>query len=282
MNTSVRCVVIAVLCPMLAVVMLSPGEAQPGPAGLGEAKPQVVPDCAALAIVKEANKFIREPLSKPPRSVFRQVEIPPARARANALMIALVAQNRMGAPGADTRRFVALRDAALQLATELRKNPRSLNEVRRLVDVMNRFPDILVDRDASLALVRLKDTFNHDDIGGLFGSCSADKSQRIERELFWLARQKTPITAEQADKLELVSYKVALIGEMLRELDDFVPAKRQDERPEWVRQASNVHQNAWQLAATARGGNSAEMRRGLGKLTEACNSCHAQFRECGE
>jgi hypothetical protein len=196
-------------------------------------------------------------------------------------MIALVAQNRMNAPGADAGRLVALRDATLKLVAEIDKSPLDVREVLRLADLLNRFPAIPTDRNASRAPVRLKGVFDHDDILGLVASCGKTGTQRIERELFSFTKSRTPfIKPEQADRVELVAYKVALITELNREIDDFIPEKRKHERPEWVKFADQVQHNAWQLAELARGGNSADIQRGVAALNNSCSECHAKFRDC--
>jgi hypothetical protein len=279
MKTPVRCVVIATLCPALAVLAL-PGLRVAH--GLNEAAKQpVLTERAFLAIVKESNKFIQEPLAKARPSFFFPTRVNPVPIRSNALLIALSAQNRMGSAGADASRLATLRDAALKLGITVQKQPQDLPELVKLANILDQYPNLDADPNASLAPVRLKDRFNHDDVVGLFGGCSANRTQRIEFHLFKLLRQKTPYTQAQTEQLELLAYKVALIGELLPEFDtDFVPAQKQEQRPEWVRFANEVQQTGWQLAETTQSGNYAHMQRSLTKLTNGCAACHEKFRDC--
>ena len=83
-------------------------------------------------------------------------------------------------------------------------------------------------------------------------------------------------------KLELLAYKVALLSDVIRDMDDMIPAsdkKVVEHRKEWVRFASDVHQEGWQLAETVRDGNVADMRQRLTKLDNACAACHNKFRQ---
>jgi hypothetical protein len=91
--------------------------------------------------------------------------------------------------------------------------------------------------------------------------------------------QRTPLAPDQIAKLEPIAYKIALLGDFLRELDDFVPNERAAERHEWVRFAGEVHDAGWQLAETAGKLKADELKRGLTKLNDACAACHNKFRE---
>ena len=193
-------------------------------------------------------------------------------------MIALVAQNRLGVPASDTGRLTSLRETALKLTREVERQPNNLTEINRLAARLDQFPEIPPDRGASRAPVRLLDTFNHDDVVGLFGSCGASRTQQIEKRLFSLAR-KTPIMPEQECEIELLAFKVALITDLVREMDDLVPASRARERPDWVRLASEVQRKGWRLAEIARGRDPVEIRRAVSAVNSACNDCHAKFRD---
>src|SRR5262245_50120292 len=136
-----RAVIAGAIVGVLAVCVAT-GDARPPVEPVKAQVSPVVPDCAAMAIVKEAGDFIRGPLAKPALSVYQPRHIPVESIRANALMIVLVAQHRMTAPGADTARLVALRDAAVQLTQEVGKNPRNINEIDRLSKLIDSFPNI--------------------------------------------------------------------------------------------------------------------------------------------
>ena len=192
--------------------------------------------------------------------------IPAVAIRANSLMIALVAQNRLGAAASDTGRLTSLRETALKLTREVERQPNNLTEIDRLAARLDQFPEIPPDRGASRAPVRLLDTFNHDDVVGLFASCGTNRSQEIEKRLISLAR-KTPIMPEQECEIELLAFKVALISDLVREMDHFVPASRAKERPEWVRLAPTFNGRDGRLAEIARGRDPVEIRRAVARLT---------------
>jgi len=246
-----------------------------------EAKERVLSDEAFRAIVREANQSFQEPLVKAltafPRPVDASVHY--ALTRSNALLIALAAQNRMRAGGDDARKLATLRDTAAKLAATIERNPYDLAEVLRLADLLNRYPDLAADPDARPVPVRLKDKFTHDDILPLFGNGPAKKGHRMEFHLNRLARQTT-FTREDAERLELLAYKAALIGELLRDFDDLVPKSKQNQRGDWLKFAAEVEQNGWRLAETARGRDPAEMKPVVKKLIAGCTNCHADFREC--
>src|SRR5262249_39579464 len=138
--------------------------------------------------------------------------------RANALLIALAAQNRMRSARGDGKELATLRDAALKLAAAAEK--KDLADVLKHAAILSHYPRIKPDPNADPGLVRLKDLFDHDPISFLFGGCSGRKGHAIEFELTTLSRQTTPLTSAQAEKLELLAYKVALIGGLLRDFDD--------------------------------------------------------------
>jgi hypothetical protein len=133
-----------------------------------------------------------------------------------------------------------------------------------------------------LAPVRLRDTFDHDDIASVFGGCSGNKTQRLELRLLQFKRQKTPFTRDQAEGVELLAYKLALIAEVLREMDDFLPTIRKataEDRQEWVRLAGLVREQSWQLADTAHTGNQPTVMQAIKRLNDTCCDCHTKFRD---
>jgi hypothetical protein len=273
MKTPFRYLTIATLC--LALAFFSwPGAEAGGP---GIEKEPVLPDKAFLEIVKEANRFIQEPLARDRPDAPVRGETAVGTFRANALLIALAAQNRMGRADADAGQLATLRDAALKLAEAVEKQPCDLAEVRKQAEILNQYPNLKADPNARPGLVRLKDRFDHGPISFLFGGCSGGKGHAIQLQISKLAGQQAPFTPDQAEKLELLAYKVALIGELLRDLDDVIPAKNPELRKEWVSLAGEAQTTGWQLAETARGQNSTDMRRGVSKLHGVCTSCHEKF-----
>ncbi|HJZ53999.1 MAG TPA: hypothetical protein VKE74_03535 [Gemmataceae bacterium] len=246
----------------------------------GVPKEPVVPDEAFRAIVKEANHFIQEPLTK-----ARTASPKPAdasgyygSARSNALLIALAAQNRMRDGRADAGRLATLRDAAVRLADVVQNNPRNLTEIVQLADLLNSYPDLKADPNARSGRVRLKDTFTHDDITFLFGGCSGRSGHAIQSDLLALSRQRS-FTLAEVTKIERLGYKVALLAELVREFaPTFVSPNKPGRQEEWVRLADIVQQGGWDLAATVRDADFTEMKQGLGTLYSACATCHVLFR----
>ena len=84
---------------------------------------------------------------------------------------------------------------------------------------------------------------------------------------------------EQECEIELLAFKVALISDLVREMDHFVPASRAKERPEWVRLASDVQRKGWQAGRDRRGRDPVEIRRAVSAVNSACNDCHVKFRD---
>ncbi len=256
------------------------GEVAPQPREVGK---QVIPEAVFREIVSEANKFIQGPLAKSAAS-RGSCYLPVETTRANALLIALAAQNRMGSAGTgvEAAKLATLRDAAVELAKTLEKNPNDNPEALKYAAILNRFPDITPDPAASLAPIQFIPTFDHDDVASLFGGCGGNKTQRLEFHLFQAMRQKTPYTEVQAEKLELLVYKVALVGDLLRDMDNFIPSTSKnsvEKRKEWVSFATTVHQNSWQLIETTREGDSAKTQKAITKLVGSCTDCHVKFRD---
>ena len=89
-GTTVVSTVVAV-----AVFSLPGSPARPDPPEL--TTQPAIPDAAAFAIVKEANRYIQDGLANSRLTANPPKPIPTVAIRANSLMIALVAQNRLGA-----------------------------------------------------------------------------------------------------------------------------------------------------------------------------------------
>lgn len=277
MKTSLFCVAVVCLGGAAALGPAAPLSLAPPPR---EVKERVLTDAAFRAIVREANQFIQEPLAQV-RAVPRSVDPSSLHAltRSNALMIALAAQNRMRAGGDDAGKLATLRDTAVKLAAAVGHNPRDPAAVLRLADLLNQYPDLAADPDARPVPVRLKYKFTHDDIIPLFGNGPVKKGHRMEFHLNRLARQAT-YTKEDAERLELLGYKAALIAELLRDFDDLVPKSKQNQRGDWLKFAAEVEQDGWRLAEAVRGRDPADMKPAVRKLNAGCANCHADFREC--
>src|SRR5262249_21544759 len=158
----------------LALALLSwPGVEAGGP---GQGQEPILPDRAFREIVREANKFIQEPLAKAQPTPLP--ELSAMTIRANALLIALAAQNRMRSARGDGKELATLRDAALKLAAAAEK--KDLADVLKHAAILSHYPRIKPDPNADPGLVRLKDLFDHDPISFLFGGCSGRKGHAIE------------------------------------------------------------------------------------------------------
>jgi cytochrome c556 len=273
MPTVIRMLTVAAFAVVL--VVFGSGGTRAGPHE--EPKPRVIPDQVFKEIVLECNQLIQTPLAKDaPYGVSHQWEWA---VRANALLIALAAQNQMTKRGDDLRQLATLRDAALKLYEATQRSPHDVGTVRRLAEVVKRYPDLKADPAARPDPVRFRAICTHDEISILFGGCSGRRGHAVEYELEQLQKQKTPIMAEQTEKIERMAYKVALIGGLLRDFEDMFPASKPDRRAEWVRLANELGNTGWQLAASARDRHAADVRRGIDKLNNACTTCHQKFRD---
>src|SRR5262249_20676917 len=140
----------------------------------------------------ESNQFIQVALTTSRNAPSKSASANSYRSatRANALLIALAAQNRMDGPDADTRQLATLRDTAVKLGIVAGHNKPDFGEVVRLPDLLNTSPKLKADPNVSLERVRLKDTFTHDEISVLFGGCSGVRGQAIEPQWLALSRKR--------------------------------------------------------------------------------------------
>jgi len=292
MNASARHGVLAALCTSLAAFGLAGvrAETAPQPREFGK---QVLPERVFQDIVMESTQFIQETLNKEQQSIKPRPALAAAcnisgrsarTIRANALIIGLAAQNRMlgVGTGPDAAKLATLRDAAVKLAVAVAKNPTDNPHLGAQVEILSLYPNLAADPDTSLTPMRFRATFTHDDIASIFSGCGGNKTQLIEQRMGRLLQPKALFTSENVGKLELLAYKVALLSDVIRDMDDMIPAsdkKVVEHRKEWVRFASEVHQEGWQLAETVRDGNVADMRQRLTKLDNACAACHNKFRQ---
>jgi hypothetical protein len=236
-----------------------------------------LPQAAFDDIVRGASKTIQKEIHEA-HPDWREL-------RSQALLIALAAQNRMAGNKEDRPRFATLRDSAVKLASALdldilnaNGSPRNIGEARKQAQVIGQFPRLKPDPNPVVEVIRLKGIFDQEDIDLHFSNWKGGK--RIERELLTLGRQKTPITAEQMSaKIEPLAYKVALLGELLRDFDDHIPAKKAAQRKEWVAFATEVQYTGWELAEVARAKNADATKKVIVSLNNACMNCHAKFRD---
>jgi hypothetical protein len=198
--------------------------------------------------------------------------------RANALLIALAAQNRLGNQDVEARRLATLRDTALNLGKAVEKKPPDRAEILKLGQTLDRFPNLQPNPKASLVRYRLKDHFSHDEVGFLFGGCGGGKGHRIQREVIRFARHTTPFTRAERGKLELMAYKVALLAELVRDLDDTSTVRTPEQRKAWVRLASVVQDGGWELAEASRARNFESTKKVLHQVNGACRECHRKFQ----
>ncbi|MCI0380415.1 MAG: hypothetical protein L0215_22755, partial [Gemmataceae bacterium] len=234
---------------------------------------RVLSDAALTALVHEANQFIQQSLQDP--SPKAAIDI-----RANALLLALAAQNRMAHKDVEVRLPATLRDVALNLALEVKQRPQDPAQLSKLAGALSRFPNLKSDPDAKLIRFRLQDQFDHDDVVTLFGGCGIHKGQhRIDATIAKYAQPKAPFTSVERDQLELVAYKVALLGEFNRELDNLVASRGPAKRKQWVAFAEDLSDRGWELAGEIRGGRFAVATTALQRVQNACTACHAQFRD---
>jgi hypothetical protein len=238
---------------------------------------RVLPEEACAAIVREANQFIREALEGPRPGSASRPSPPDVVIRANALLIALAAQNRMGGRGAEARQLATLRDAALDLGKAVEKRPFDRAKVARLARALGRFPDLEPSPHARLVRHPLKDRFSHDDVAFLFGGCNGGKGHRIQLDVLRFARQKTPFTRAEREELGRMAYKVALLGELLLDFDDFITVRSAERRKDWVRLAGGVRDAAWELAEGTRAKDFDRASRAIHKVNGACVECHRKF-----
>ena len=229
-----------------------------------------LPEDIFAELVQEANDKIAFQLKTP--------GLGQEHVRSQALLIALAAQHRMAHKQGDLRQLATLRDAAVRLAraADLDK-PINEPEVRKQAHLLAQFPKLEPEPSASLELFRLKGCFEQEDIDRHFGGWKF--GSMIERDLMKLEKQKPPLTTDQLAKLERIGYKVALLAELLREFDDHIPPQKAAQRKEWVALATEVQYTAWDLAEQARAGNGDMSHKSIVRINQACQTCHAKFRD---
>jgi hypothetical protein len=271
MNTRSRWVLLALgLAAMLA--FMPNGDARSGNAQAS--KRFQLPDTAFDGLIHEANKNLQEELASPEPWVNR--------VRSNALMIALATQHRLAHKRGDARQlnqFATMRDAVLRLARAIDLDGvyRDLVEVRKQADLLNTFPDIKANPNATREVIRLKGAFEQEDVDFHFAKKRTQLG--IEREMWPILRATKPMPIEKsADKLEMIGYKVALLAEMLRDFDDNVREQKVNQRKEWVAHATDAQYMGWQLAEAARAKDAKQVKSVVERMTNACNECHAKFR----
>jgi hypothetical protein len=238
---------------------------------------RVVPEEALAAMVRDANRFIREAVKgeQPVGTDGRHSRC--GVISSNALLIALAAQNRMGNGDEKARQLATLRDTAVSLAAAVQNKPCDPAEVARLAGRLARFPDLKPDPQARTVRYRLKDHFDHGHIAVLFGGCGGHHGHRIQADLEKFGQQTTPFTAAEREKIRLVAYKVALLGELLRDFDDYFVLTRTQQRKEWVRRAVDTEYAAWELAEASRADDPEGTKATLRKLNATCADCHRPF-----
>ena len=252
------------------IVLAGIGLSQPGPASRKFELTQADLD----ALVQKANKTIQEQFTKDTPDLMEL--------RSQALLIALAAQNRMSGHKDDRLRLATLRDSAVKLARSLPAHVAistvQFNEARKHAAVLAQFPKLKIDPKAMNEIIRLKGTFDQEDIDLHFSNWAG--GNRIERQLIALIRQKTPLSAEQmTDAIPPLAFKVALLAEMLRDFDDHVRPNKVAQRKEWVALATEVQYTGWELAEVARTKNAVATRKVIVSLNNACTNCHSKFRE---
>jgi hypothetical protein len=256
---------------LVAVVSVLAGSAggQPAPTPKPQLPKLQLPDPIFTEFVQEANDKIAAEL---------KVGANTDRLRLHALMIALASQHRMAHKRGDMRQLATLRDAAVRFARASDPNrPIDLPEVRKQAEVLAKFPNITPDFKTSFELIRLKGPFDQEDIDSHFGAWNSGAT--IEKDLFKLERQKTPLTAEQLGKVERIGYKVALLAELLRDFDDHIRPPRLAQRKEWVAFATDVQYTGWELAELARDQKADAAHKTIVRLNRACQGCHEKFRD---
>jgi hypothetical protein len=251
---------------------------------------RVLPDKAFKAIVQEARKTIGSSLQKgEPRSMYFDL-------RVNALVIALAADNRLVKKDADPSAG-ALRDTALYLVEGLDMDYTGSKWMLRLTDMgpsdnravhaelakrfasLERAADQQQDKlsRARPVRIRLSSRFTHDDVAVFFGGCGGRSGHKIESELVTLMGASTSMISERLEPIERMGYKIALVGELLRDHhshSDLFKGGMADRRKQWVGMAMDLEQAAWELADSARSKDVEKAKTGINKVDNACVACH--------
>jgi len=270
---------------LIALILLGPGWAGDRRVERGQA----LPDEAFTAIVREASKSIDSSLRKgEPRSTYITV-------RVNALVIALAADNRLIKKDAD-RSVADLRDAAVNLVEGLElyhtdrawglrlaalntSDSRAIHaELAKRFAVLERLREQKPNGGSRPVRSRVSSRFTHEDVAFFFGGCGGNDGHKIESELLRLTASAKAVVDAELPPLELLSYKVALVGELLRDFDDharhFKVGTIPERRKQWVGMAMDLEQAAWELADSARAKQVEKAREGVQKLDNACTACH--------
>lgn len=264
-----------------------------GPAWVGGRdieRGRALPDEAFTAIVREARQSIDRALRKgDPRSTYLTL-------RAEALVLALVADNRLNKPGEEAA-AAQLRDAALHLIDGLELHHTNQSWVVSHADLKTfdsrAIHAELTQRFAALeksserkpnggarpVRYRLSSRFDHHDVTLFFGGCGGNSGHKIAGDLRRLNDAgKSAFVAAELPPLELLGYKVALVGELVRDCDGnsefFHQVPNADRRRQWAVMTADLEQAAWQLADSARAQQSEAAREAVAKLHRTCTACH--------
>lgn len=274
----------AVCAGLLVLLLLGPGRADDGHRG------RVVPDEAFTAIVRDATQRIGATLRKGhPRTTYIDL-------RVNALVIALAADNRLlkKDPAA-----VALRDAALHLVDGLEMHYTSRDwvlghaalksgdnaaihaELRRRFAALERWPEKKAGAETRFDRYRLSSRFSHEDVAFFFGGCGGSSGHKVESDLLRITGGG--LKQPELEAMELLGYKVALVGDLLRDYDGHSTSFRgppPEPRKLWLNLSVDLEQAAWDLAASARSKHLETTRQAVQKLETSCTACHlkAGFR----
>ena len=87
------------------------------------------------------------------------------------------------------------------------------------------------------------------------------------------------LSDDSADVVHGELFRLRARDELLREFDDHIPPQKAAQRKEWVALATEVQYTAWDLAEQARAGNGDMSHKSIVRINQACQTCHAKFRD---
>ena len=185
------------------------------------------------------------------------------------LVIAAYAQSAMSKE--NTKEMATLRDTALKLITAIDAD--DLTGAKKLADSLSAKPK--ADPAAKTEPVPLH---THIDLELVMRVFSSERlgGYGLENELGDLEESKGTPTAEQADKVMLMAYKMATVSELAKA---YVPDKDEPKgktRKAWLGFAQQFRANALALAETARAKQ--EIGPAARTLSKTCTACHDIFK----
>jgi hypothetical protein len=225
-----------------------------------------LPDAVFAKLVAQDAQVLKEALAKGAldKKTTRKV-------RATAFMIAVYAQAAMAKGGDKAAALASLRDDALNVAKLAEQGKAA--EAAALVAKLSP-----VGRAGGKAEpVALNKELDHENLMHQFSSERVG-GYGIEKELGDMVEEKQALTPAQMERLELLAWKIAMIGQVGDSYADEKDEGGEKTKANWLMFEQHFREAALGMAAAAKGRNNAATLAAVEKLTMTCVKCHDKFR----